>query len=372
MKTIDVVFKNLKIGYYFLYENKAYIKINDFSAIQLFSHLEANLFTNVNSRFMNVNSKLEYERPSRVICVFDPNDKIEFLTKDELRQYLSDIFLETRSKCAFSKLKIGDFFFDESTDSYYKKINYDKVITAFNQKIGLTNTENISISIVSSGQITRKDYNVLYYNGNPLIDLKINSWNIIWFNPTFSSFEYKSFDTSRNWSIESQNLIKYINTIPNNSFVITVNSNDVKRAIDLYSTNPEAPKTISNIFEDVDGSNDALNSIGINENLLDNLKIHDSFIVVCYKNKNILHFKKISTVDKDKDYNPRDNYSDKILTYTYDYNQATKQFVIGYSKSFNLDQLVLPINEKELNAKYLYNLKENDKRVLNSYGIYDF
>lgn len=371
MELLDVKFKNLKIGYYFIFEEKAFCKINDFSAIQLYSSLDAPLFTKTNSRYMNVNKELEYSRPARVPCTFEPDEMIKFVKKENLRDYISDKYLSQRNIIKFNELEIGTFYKSMVDDKYYKKISYDKSIPIYENKIGLSESENVSITSISSAEVLRKSYNRILYNGDLLIELEPNSWNIVWFEDDFTKFYHSTFQTSINWSIDSKSLLNYIDSIPDEKLVFIFNSNDILRGKDINTEDSEL-KTITDLVLENENSLNIMEKVGITLNILENIGMRDSFLLVCIKNKEILYYKKLISDPIKNLYHSRNDLSYKLIDYTYTYNTYNKTIETGFHKKEDLNSDVIKISREEINVKFLYNLDNNNKKILSSYGIYDF
>ena len=359
MKTVELEFKNLNIGYYFLFDNKVYMKNTDHSAIQVYSDTEQPIFTNVNSAFFNVDSNFNYTRPSMTKVVFNPDDIIFFVKREDIKKYISEYLSNNRITVKFGDLKVGDYYKDEK-GNYFRKISYYNSIPIYKEKIGLNDKENIVISTSSSGLCSLESVNKMYYNGNVLIDYDIKSWNIIWFDQNFTSYNYESFDTENNFDSESKKMIKYISEIPDNAIVFILNSKDSQLSKNVFGDD-KSLFSFSKILIDNPESLETFESIGFTENVISNIGKNESILMVSKKNKEILYYKKINYPEEIKPlYMKREDISSSVIDYTYTFNQSTKSMKIGYYKENKLDDLVIKIHQNEINLNLLYNISTDD------------
>lgn len=359
MRTIELEFKNLDVGYYFLFDDKIYMKNTDHSAIQIYSGTEQPLFTNANNSFLNIDSNFNYTRPSMTKVVFEPNETIFFIKRENIKSYIAEHLSNNNTFLKFKDLKIGSYYKDKN-DNYFRKISYYNSIPIYREKIGFTDNENIVISTSSSGLCSLESINKMYYNGNVLIDFKIKSWNIVWFDQNFTSFNYEYFDTENNFDSESKKMIKYISEIPDNAIVFVLNSKDSQLSKNIYDDN-KLLFSFSKILIDNPDSLNIFESIGLTENIISNIGMNESLLLVSKKNKEILYYKKINYPEDTKPiYIKRDNINSSIIDYTYTFNQSTKSMKIGYYKENKLDDLVIKVSQNEINLNLLYNISTTE------------
>ena len=107
----------------------------------------------------------------------------------------------------------------------------------------------------------------MYYNGSELIKYGLNAWNIVVFEDNFKSFTFESFDTERNWTEASYNLLNFIKNIEDNKLVFITNSNNSQRTTDLKDPNSEV-KYFKRIYDEHPDANSILSSIGITDIML--------------------------------------------------------------------------------------------------------
>lgn len=371
MNTIDIDFKNLPIGYYFIFEDKIYLKVNDFGASQLFSNQGLEFFTDRDSHLTSVGCDLTYKRPSFTLVKFNPRDNVKFVKYRDIRQYSFNEYMKSRPEKNFSEIKIGESFLDQNENKYYIKISYYNAKPFYDIKIGLTDSQSISLSSISSGLCTSNPYNALYYNGSLLLRYKINAWNIIWFNKTYTEYTYNSFDTENNYYEDSNKLLNFIKSIPNESFVIILNSNNTQISSNILDSNDQ-PKHIKRIFSDYKSAQLLFESVGIEKTMIDNLGKSDSFMVMSIKNKNKIKYQKISPLNGDKPYLDPTDTKYNIIDFIYDVPLNNKFYQLGNSKSYDLDYKVNPVTNLEVYARVVYNLSDLDPRILSDTDIYDY
>lgn len=371
MNTIDVKFKNLPFGYYFIFENKIYLKVNDFGGSQLFSNQDLKFFTDRNSQFTSVDENFKYKRPSATLVKFNPNDNVKFIKYKDIRQYSFNEYMSKRPIKLFSEIKIGESFFDKNDETYYIKVSYYNAKPFYNVKIGLTDSQFISLSSISSGLCTSNEYNALYYNGSLLLNYKLNAWNIIWFNKNYTEYTYNSFDTENNYYEDSNKLLNFIKSIPNESFVIIVNSNNTQISSNIKDPN-DKPKHIKRIFSDYKSSQYLFESIGIEQTMIENLGKSDSFMIMSIKNKSKINYKKISPIDGTKPYLDPTYSKYNIIDFIYDVPTHNKFYQLGNRKAYELNTIVNPVTNLEVYARIVYNLSDLDSRILADTDIYDY
>lgn len=369
MEGIDLKFRNLNIGYYFIFNDKAYLKISDNTAVLLFSEYDIETFTKIESRFHCVDKNFNYIRPTEASVIFDSNEIIKFVTKKDLKNLIFKEFKLKLNKIKFSELKIGDYFKDEK-NNFFKKISYFSAIPIFKNKVGLDDSNNVVITSISSATVMDSNVNRILYNGEELFKYKNKSWNITWFSKDFGSYEYKWFDTEKYWSRDSKALIQYINTIPDDVLVIITNSNNVQRINDIDNINFKEGH-IYKIYSDVDGARDALNSVCINHNVIKNLSRGDTFFIACKKNSELLEYKKINQFGNRNICQCIDDYRGSFIEYNYSYKFSDRNIPSWKSKEFSLNEMVSPSSLKEVTSRLLYNLDENDLRTLSDNINYD-
>lgn len=369
MNTTDIKFKNLDIGYYFIYNDKAYVKINDHSAIILFSYLESPLFTNVNSVYNSIDYSGNYTQPSHLKIIFQPEEIIKFITREELKNYLVSEFINKgRRFVLFSEIPIGSYFYNKKEDKFYKKISYNYALPILKSKIGLDDSERIAITIVSSASNTTNEFNRIYYNGDKLIDLDLKSWNVITFSSNFKSFTVKSFDTRLNWNKESKSLLRYISEIDDETLTIICNSNDSETAAELTNRYNYLGH-FSKIIDENYNALDVLNSVGLNKNTIETISKNDTLLIASLKGKEILNFQKLEVHSEKYDFKNSQKYN--FLEYIYSYETSQKQHVPSTKKEINLDEEVTEVSFYEITTKMLFDLNDNDIRSYCDYDLFD-
>ena len=371
-ETIEVKFKNLPVGYYFISEDKAYVKINDYGAIILFSYLEPPLFTNAPTRFSSVNKELKYIKPSFVTSQFEPDLMVNFVKKNELKRYIHEFYQQSRKTVSFSEIVHGSYFFYPGTKQFYKKISHYNAVPIYKNKYGLDGNENINISITASANRTEKLYNRLLYNGTELINFENNAWNIVWFEDDFRSYDYKSFDTEREWTKASYNLLEYVKNIPDGKLVFVSNGNNSNRITNIKDS--KEVRKIQEIYKEYPEANEILSTINITDNIIKNISHGSTILMVCKKGKEVLYYDKGYSYHKDMKFDMREDVKPYILEYTYSYNALTKSLNIGAYKPFKLNDQVYQSTLKEVTCRLLHDLPENDPRHTNddNFNVFDF
>lgn len=374
MTEYEVKFKNLNIGYYFIYEGKAFQKTTDHSAIQLFSQYDSDLFTKENSLWYNVDSQLKYIRPASVNTLFEPDDIVKFTKRKDLKKIISELVYENRKSKKFREFEVGSYLYDSKKDIYYKKVSYSKVIPIYKAEIGLENNENVVISTISSAINTTPSVNKMFYNGNELISYNFNAWNIVWFDKNFTSYKYESFDTELNYDSESKRMIKFIAEIPNDSVVFLLNSNNSQRCTNLYSKESNSKSyDFIQILKDNEEALNIFEQIGFTENIINSIGCYESILLVSVKNNEILTFKKLDYPKNNKPlYHKRWQTNDEVLEYTYTYNQSIKELKSGYTEEKNLDDMFYVVSQEEMNINMLYNISLHDPKYAISYDKINF
>lgn len=369
MESIDIKFRNLDIGYYFIYNDKAYVKVNDHSAMILFSYLETPLFTNVNSVYNSMDENSNYTQPSHIKISFDAEEIVKFVKREDLKKYLVSEFLNSgRKYIKFSEVSIGDYFFIKSENMFYKKVSYSYAMPILKSKIGLDGLERIAITIVASATNTLDEYNALYYNGKKLVSLNDKSINVITFSSNFKSFEVKSFDTSLNWFEDSKSLLRYISSIEDGTLTFICNNNDIEGISDIKNKKYNIGH-ISKIFDENEDAAKILTSVGLSKNTIENISKQDTLIVSSLKNKELIFLNKKNVDSKKYDfYNDR---SKKYLEYTYSYETSQKQYVPSTKKEIQLDEDVTIVSFYEITSKMLFDLSDNDIRSYCDYELFN-
>lgn len=371
-ETVEVKFKNLPIGYYFISEDKAYVKINDYGAIILFSYLEPPLFTNAPTRFSSVDKNLKYVKPSFVASQFEPDLMVGFIEKNKLKKYVHEYYQKNRKSIPFSELENGSYFFDPANKTFYKKISYYNAVPIYKNKYGLDGNENINLSIIASANRTEKLYNKLIYNGTDLIDFDSNAWNIVWFEDDFRSFSYNSFDTEREWTKASYNMLEYVRDIPDGKLVFVSNGNNSNRITNIKES--KEVKKIKEIYNEYPNANEILSAIGITDNIINNISHGSTILLICKKGREVIHYDKAYSYHKDMKFDMRDYTKPYVLEYTYSYNSLTKTMNMGAIKPYELNYKVYSSTLKEVTCRLLHDLPDSDPRVTDDprFNVFDF
>ena len=362
LNAIDLKFKNLDIGYYFIFEDKAYLKVNDFSAIELFSYVKTPLFTHNFTRYTAVDKDLKYNRPTNIQLTFQPNEMIKFVKRIDLKRYINDEFNKQKQKIKFENINIGQYFFNPVDKIHYKKISYYNAVPIYKNKFGLDDNESINITSISSANLTENKYNGMYYNGSELIKYGLNAWNIVVFEDNFKSFTFESFDTERNWTEASYNLLNFIKNIEDNKLVFITNSNNSQRTTDLKDPNSKV-KYFKRIYDEHLDANSILSSIGITDNIVNNISHGSTILIVCKKNTEILFYKKALSYHKDDRYDLIDTDAPYFIEYTYSFDISNKSLNSKGYKTFDLSNEVILASLSEVTCKLLYDLPDDEPRI---------
>lgn len=362
LNTVDLKFKNLDIGYYFIFEDKAYLKVNDFSAIELFSYVKAPLFTHSFTRYTAVDKDLKYNRPTNIQLTFQPDEIIKFVKRIDLKRYINDEFNKQKQKIKFENIDIGQYFFNPIDKIHYKKISYYNAVPIYRNKFGLDDNESINITSISSANLTENKYNGMYYNGSELIKYELNAWNIVVFEDNFKSFTFESFDTERNWTEASYNLLNFIKNIEDNKLVFITNSNNSQRTTDLKDPNSKV-KYFKRIYDEHPDANSILSSIGITDNIVNNISHGSTILIVCKKNSEILFYKKALSYHKDDRYDLIDTDAPYFIEYTYSFDISNKSLNSKGYKTFDLSNEVILASLSEVTCKLLYDLPDDEPRI---------
>lgn len=362
LNTVDLKFKNLDIGYYFIFEDKAYLKVNDFSAIELFSYVKAPLFTHNFTRYTAVDKDLKYNRPTNIQLTFQPDEMIKFVKRIDLKRYINDEFNKQKQKIKFENIDIGQYFFNPIDKIHYKKISYYNAVPIYRNKFGLDDNESINITSISSANLTENKYNGMYYNGSELIKYGLNAWNIVVFEDNFKSFTFESFDTERNWTEASYNLLNFIKNIEDNKLVFITNSNNSQRTTDLKDPNSEV-KYFKRIYDEHPDANSILSSIGITDNVVNNIGHGSTILIVCKKNTEILFYKKSLSYHKDDKFDLIDIADPYFIEYTYSFDISNKSLNSKGYKTFDLSNEVILASLSEVTCKLLYDLPDDEPRI---------
>lgn len=369
METIDLKFRNLDIGYYFIYNDKAYVKVNDHSAMVLFSYLETPLFSNVNSVYNSMDENGNYTQPSHIKISFDAEEIIKFVKREDIKQFLVTEFLNSgRKYIKFSEVSIGDYFYVKSENTFYKKVSYSYAMPILKSKIGLDDLERIVITIIASATNTTEEYNALYYNGKKLASLNEKAINVITFSSNFKSFEVKSFDLSLNWFEDSKAFLRYISNIEDETLTFICNNNDIENISDIKNKKYNMGH-ISMIYEENEDASKILTSVGLTKNTIDNISNQDTLVVSSLKNKELLYLNKINADNQKYDF--YNNKSKNYLEYTYSYETSQKQYVPSTKKEINLDEEVTVVSFYEITSKMLFDLSDNDIRSYCDYDLFN-
>lgn len=352
MKGIEIEFKNLNIGYYFIFDGKLYEKNSDHSAILLYSKINDPLFTNVSTKFFNTDENLTYIRPSNTKVVFEPKDIIEFITRDSIKSYISSIMYNDKKFSKFKDIEIGSFFFNRKDSKIYIKKSYNKAFKIFKNEVGLNNNSKIEILSISSAFNTTPSNNRMYYNNDLLIQYKISPLNVVWFDENINNFNYSNFDIDYNFESEINRLFEFVKNIPNDCLVFIFNTKDSKY---FYSEN--SYHDISELIKKNNYQN-TFSTIGLDTNIIANLNKSDSFLIVSEKNNKILEFK-LS--------NPKDNYNN-IISYKYSYNNSNTDIIKNCDQIMNLDSDVYKLSILELN---LFLINEKSHKNDNKFSLVD-
>lgn len=356
MINLEIEFKNLNIGYYFIYDNKIYMKNTDHSAIQIYSDTNQQLFTNANNAFMNIDSDFTYNRPSLTKVVIEPNEIITFIKREDIKSYISEYLSKNFNYVKFKNLPIGSYFKDEN-NNYYRKLSYYTSIPIYKEKMGIDENENIIISTTSSAMCTLRSINKMHYNGKELVNYDIKSWVIVWFDQNFTTFNYETFDTENDFDSESKKMINYIKNIPDNSIVFLLNTKDSNTCL----SNEGKIHSFSKILSDDEEAYKIFESIGFTYNIISNIGKNESILLVSKKNNEIIYYKKIKYPDNEKSqYSLKDDLEEYIIDYVYTFNQSTKDTKIGYKIINKLDEKVINVEQREINLNILYNVSTSN------------
>lgn len=366
---LDVKFKNLKIGYYFIFENNIYLKNNDYSAIQIYCMLDIPHFAKTPTRYKSVDPEGNYHRPSNIQVSFEPDNIIKFIKRQDIKNYIAKEFKTIKSTIKFKDLPIGSFFLLDK--KYYQKLSYKTAMPIYKNKFGLENyDENIIISSISSGTYSYQSCNGMYYNSEKLIDYKLQSLNVVWFEHDFKSFQYESFDTYKHYNRDSGRLITFLDNIPDGALTFITTSSDLQRA-DNYNQEGHKFFHISKILQDYPDSIRLFLKFGINDNIINDISLSMSLLSVSRKNESSLHFDRKPAYQPEYRHLLRENIKPYVLEYDFIFNLTEKSFVSGNTfQVIDLEKDVYSITNQELTMNLLYDISDTDPRTFSKYNIY--